>query len=222
MYHFSYFKENDRARLFEFMDRYPLAYLSTADAQGKPVASQIPLIFEERDGELYLQGHMMRHTDHHRAFEQNARALAVFTGPNAYVSASCYSQPQMGSTWNYMSVHVSGTLRFLSDDELIQLMRMFTLKFEQGDMQSPTYFDNLPEAYLKSMLGAIVGFEIKADNFDNVFKLSQNRDELSYQNIINKLEVQGGLSAMVAEEMKKRHAELFPAGQVWDASKFDS
>lgn len=213
MYHFPYFKENDKARLYEFMDRYPLAFLTTSDAQGKPVASQIPLIFEERNGELYLQGHMMRHTDHHLAFEQNANALAVFTGPNAYVSASWYSQAQMGSTWNYMSVYVTGKMRFLSEEELRHLMRKFTLKFEQGNLQSPTYFDNLPEQYLKSMLGAIVGFEIKADKLENVFKLSQNRDESSYINIISKLEEQSGMSAMVAEEMKKRQAELFPPDQ---------
>ena len=57
---------------------------------------------------------------------------------------------------------------------------------------------------------AIVGFEIKADKIDNVFKLSQNRDEKSYLNIISKLDEQGGNSALVAMEMKKRQADLFP------------
>jgi transcriptional regulator len=52
-----------------------------------------------------------------------------------------------------------------------------------------------------------VGFEIKADKLDNVFKLSQNRDEESYLNIISKLQAQGGYSAMVAEEMKKRRSD---------------
>jgi transcriptional regulator len=72
------------------------------------------------------------------------------------------------------------------------------------------------------MMPAIVGFEVKADNMENVFKLSQNRDEKSYLNIISKLEEQGGQSALIALEMKKRQSELFPAGVEWDASKFDS
>ena len=55
-----------------------------------------------------------------------------------------------------------------------------------------------------------------------MFKLSQNRDEESYQNIISKLKEQGGNSALIAEEMSKRKADLFPDGTEWDASKFDS
>ncbi|MBK6538525.1 MAG: hypothetical protein IPG09_12385 [Ignavibacteria bacterium] len=72
------------------------------------------------------------------------------------------------------------------------------------------------------MMPAIVGFEIKAEKLENVFKLSQNRDEKSYINIITKLEEQGGSSALIASEMKKRKAELFPAGVEWDGTKFDS
>ena len=69
---------------------------------------------------------------------------------------------------------------------------------------------------------AIVGFELKADKIENVFKLSQNRDEKSYHNIISHLEKKGGSSTLVAKEMQKRIPELFPPGAVWDASKFDS
>jgi transcriptional regulator len=72
------------------------------------------------------------------------------------------------------------------------------------------------------MLPAIVGFEIKAERIENVFKLSQNRDEKSYLNIISKLEEQGGSSGYIAQEMKRRKTELFPPGVEWDGSKFDS
>ncbi|MBL0104104.1 MAG: hypothetical protein IPP51_10370 [Bacteroidetes bacterium] len=72
------------------------------------------------------------------------------------------------------------------------------------------------------MMPAIAGFEIKAEKIDNVFKLSQNRDEKSYLNIISKLEEQGGNSALIAEEMKKRKLDLFPPGVEWDGAKFDS
>jgi transcriptional regulator len=72
------------------------------------------------------------------------------------------------------------------------------------------------------MMPAIVGFEIKAEKIENVFKLSQNRDEKSYLNIISKLEAKGGNSVVIAAEMKKRKAALFPEGVEWDGSKFDS
>jgi transcriptional regulator len=72
------------------------------------------------------------------------------------------------------------------------------------------------------MMPAIVGFEIKAEKIENVFKLSQNRDEKSYLNIISKLEEQGGNNALIAAEMRKRKEALFPVGFKWDDSKFDS
>ncbi len=222
MYHFSYFKENDRKVLLDFIENHPFAFLTGSDHAGHQVATQIPVLVEERNGELYLQGHFMRKTDHHKAFIENPKALVVFTGPDTYVSASWYSNPQIGSTWNYMSVHVSGEMRFMSEEELVQLMRKTTLKFERGNTQSPTVFDNLPDAFLSKMLPAIVGFEIRAERIENVFKLSQNRDEASYSNIIARLEALGGDSALIALEMKKRKEALFPAGVEWDGSRFDS
>ena len=83
-------------------------------------------------------------------------------------------------------------------------------------------FDQLPQDYLDVLTPAIEGFEIEVDDVQAVFKLSQNRDEKSYLNIISKLEELGGNSALIAAEMIKRKAELFPGGVEWDGSKFDS
>ena len=204
------------------MEENPFAFMTGSFLSGKQVATQIPILYEKRNGELYLQGHIMRNTDHHKAFNENPNALLVFTGPSCYVSASWYTNPQIGSTWNYMSVHIGGTINFMSNDELIQFMRKLTLKFEKGNKRSLTFYDNLPDQFLNKMMPAIVGFEIKAEQMENVFKLSQNRDEKSYLNIISKLEEQGGQNALIASEMRKRKTELFPVGIQWDPSKFDS
>lgn len=222
MYNFSYFKEKDREAILDFMEENPFAFMTGSFLSGAQVATQIPILLEERDGELFLQGHIMRNTDHHKAFVDNPNALIVFTGPSCYVSASWYSNPQIGSTWNYMSVHVAGQVRFMTNDELVGFMRKLTLKFEKGNTQSLTFYDNLPENFLGKMMPAIVGFEIKADKMENVFKLSQNRDEQSYLNIISKLQEIGGSSALIADELIKRKAALFPDGVEWDASRFDS
>ncbi len=222
MYNFSYFKEKDKQTVLEFIELYPFAFVTGSFLSGLQVATQIPILLEERNGELYLQGHIMRNTDHHKAFLENPNIMIVFTGPNCYVSASWYSNPQIGSTWNYMSVQIAGKIEFMSDAQLIQFMRKLTLKFENGDVASQTFYDNLPDQFLNKMMPAITGFEIKVEKIENVFKLSQNRDEKSYLHIIAKLEEKGGDSALIAEEMKKRHAGLFPAGVAWDPAKFDS
>jgi len=222
MYNFSYFKEKDKTKLLDFMNENPFAFLTGSTVSGTQVATQIPVLIEERDGELFIQGHIMRKTDHHKAFCENPEALIVFTGPHSYVSASWYSNPVMGSTWNYMSVHIKGTMTFMTGEELVQFMRKFTLKFEEGNAQSPTFYDNLPDSYLNKMMPAIAGFEVKAEKIENVFKLSQNRDEKSYRNIISQLEKNDVNSNSIAKEMKKRIPELFPQGSVYDPDKFDS
>lgn len=222
MYNFSYFKEKDRQIILDFIEENPFAFLTGSNLSGNQVATQIPILIEERQGDLFLQGHIMRNTDHHKAFVENPNALVVFSGPNTYVSASWYSNSQIGSTWNYMSVHINGQMNFMPEADLILFMKKLTLKFEKGNTQSPTIYDNLPDEFLNKMMPAIVGFEIKADRVENVFKLSQNRDEESYLNIISKLEQQGGDSALIAIEMQKRKSELFLPGVEWDESRFDS
>ena len=222
MYSFSYFKEKDQAKVLAFIEDHPFAFLTGSYLSGSQVATQIPVLAEQRQGELYLQGHIMRKTDHHKAFSENPEALIVFTGPHAYVSASWYANPKIGSTWNYMSVHASGKLNFMSDTGLVQFMKKLTLKFEGENKNSPTFYDNLPDDFLNKMMPAIVGFELKVDHLENVFKLSQNRDEKSYSNIISQLDTQGGDSALIAREMQMRKEALFPEGSVYDAGKFDS
>jgi len=91
MYYLSYFKEEDKHILLQFLHDYPFAFLTGSTSTGKQVATQIPILIVEREGEWYLQGHIMRNTDHHKAFNENPQVLAVFTGPHAYVSASWYS-----------------------------------------------------------------------------------------------------------------------------------
>ena len=59
------------------------------------------------------------------------------------------------------------------------------------------------------MIKAIVAFKIEVKNIDNIFKLSQNRDKKSYNNIIGKLEEQGSDGKFIAEEMRKRSSKLF-------------
>jgi len=193
----------------DFIHKHPFAFIAGCDEHNKPVATQIPVFIEEREGKLFLTGHMMKSTDHHKGFEKNPNVLCVFTGNHTYVSATWYSNPHQASTWNYMSVHVKGQLRFLDDKGLIDVLRKTTLHFENHDASSTTVFDNLPEEYTSKLMKAIVAFEVEVESIDNVFKLSQNRDRESYQHIIEKLKEGDVDGRAIAEEMKKRESNLF-------------
>ena len=152
----------------------------------------------------------MKNTDHHNAFLDNENVLVVFTGHHIYVSGTWYSNPHTPSTWNYMSVHVKGIIRFLDDAALIDVLRMTSLHFENQDQQSATIYDNLPGDYTERLMKAIVAFEIEVKEMDTVFKLSQDRDVKSYDNIIERLREQGEAGRVIATEMEKRTKEVFP------------
>ena len=83
------------------------------------------------------------------------------------------------------------------------------LHYENNNTASTTVFDNLSSEYIASLIKAIVAFEVEIISVENVFKLSQNRDEKSYNNIISKLEEQGSDGQFIATEMKKRAQKLF-------------
>lgn len=208
MYNLPYFKETDQAVVLDFMRNHPFIFLSGCAADSTPVATQIPVFIDERDGKLFLSGHMMKHTDHHKAFITNPHVLAVFTGPHTYVSASLYSNPQQGSTWNYMSVHAKGILSLQGEQELLSILKRTTDHFE-NNIHSPSLFEKLPDEYVQKMVKAIVAFEIEVTSIDNVFKLSQNRDEHSFHSIINKLQQSDHDARLIAAEMEKRTSQLF-------------
>ena len=209
MYNLPYFKDQDKERVFAFIHQHPFAFLSGATTSGIPVATQIPVFIEERNGKLYLTGHMMKQTDHHKAFIENPNVLCVFTGAHSYVSATWYSNPHQASTWNYMSVHARGTLTFLDEQGLIDVLKKTTLHFENQDKNSTTIFDNLPDDYKNQLMKAIVAFEVEVTHMDNVFKLSQNRDKESYEHIIEKLSADSEDGKRVAKEMAVRKNELY-------------
>ena len=208
MYDLPYFKEGEEQVVLDFMRQHPFATLIGSGARG-PMATQVPVLLKAGAGErLVLRGHMMRNTGHHKAFQENAAALCVFSGAHTYVSARWYSNPQTGSTWNYMSVHARGKIGFLNEDDLLAILEETTARFE-NDENSPALFRHLPKAYVDSLKNAIVAFELEVEEIENVFKLSQNRDEPSYENIIDQLSTQGGDARTIAEEMKKRRTALF-------------
>jgi transcriptional regulator len=210
MYNLPHFKEQDPAVVLQFVKEHPFAFLCGVDADHKPVATQVPVFIDERDGRLYLSGHMMKQTDHHKAFAQNPNILAVFSSAHTYVSASWYQDKRQGSTWNYISVHAKGVMRFLDEPALLDVLKRTTAHFENNP-DSGANFDDLPQEYVQRLIKAIVAFEVEVQQMEHVFKLSQNRDEKSYDNIIQKLERQDAAGQYIAKEMRKRRSQLFNA-----------
>ncbi len=210
MYDLPRHKEKDPQKIKEFITRYPFAFLTGCDSENKPVVTQLPVFIEEEHDRKILRGHIMKNTDHHEAFLHNENVLVVFTGHHTYVSATWYSNPHQASTWNYMSVHARGIIRFLDEAALEDVLRKTSLHFENQDHNSTTIYDNLPQEYKQRLIKLIVAFEIEVKELDTVFKLSQDRDAKSYENIIKQLKDKGEDGQMIAAEMEKRLKSVFP------------
>jgi len=201
MYNLPYFKAKDQEQVLAFMHKNPFIILTGCDEDNAPVATHLPVLIKEREGKLYLQGHFMKQTDHHKAFLHNGNALAVFTGPHTYVSASWYKDKKQASTWNYMTVHAKGFLQFMDEAFLQEVLKETTAQFENDD-NSPSLFEHLEPDYVARLSKAVIAFEIEVTAIDHVFKLSQNKDEETYKKIVEKLS-QGDMQAQAVAGLMK-------------------
>ena len=205
MYKLPYFTEEDPEKVIAFMKENAFAIV-TGFGEEYPVASHLPLNFETREEKIFLTGHLMKHTDHHKAFEKNENVLVVFNGPHCFVSADWYNKPAVASTWNYITVHARGKIKFTDEEGTYKAILAITNKYVGTGTAGS--FDKLPQEYIDRLIKAIVGFEIEVTSFDNVFKLSQNHDQSDRQNIIKHLKESGDeQSNAIAEEMGKRIAD---------------
>ena len=160
MYKIPHFTEKDTQEVVDFMKANSFAMV-TGIGKDYPLATQLPLEIEEKDGKIFLKGHLMKKTDHHLAFENNTNVLVLFTGPHCYVSASWYNNPKSASTWNYMTVHAKGKISFMDDDGTYEVIKSVTNKYEGADTKAA--FNNMPQEYIMPLLKAIVGFSIEIE-----------------------------------------------------------
>lgn len=168
-----HFTETRPEVLAAHIERHDFALLVTAGAAGM-IASQVPVLAERRSGRLYLQGHLARQNAQGGDLD-DGEVLAIFTGPHAYISPGWYAAGPAVPTWNYASVHAYGRARTIEHpDWLRELLRRLSERHEAHE-EAPWRMDDLPAAYLASMLKGIVGFEIAVERLEGKFKLSQNR-----------------------------------------------
>ena len=202
MYKLPYFTEEDNDKVIAFMKENSFAVI-TGFGEQYPVASHIPLEVEVNEqGRLFFYGHLMKNTDHHKAFEKNENVLVIFNGPHTYISASWYSNPQSASTWNYKTVHAKGKIKFTDEEGTYRAIEAITNKYEGTETSAS--FHKMPKEYIMKMIKAIVGFSIEVESMDNVFKLSQNHSAENKKSIVEHLQQRGDPhSTAIAQEMEQ-------------------
>jgi transcriptional regulator len=177
MYLPKHFEQHDREQLSALMRERPLATLIVATDQG-PSADLIPLEFIADEGEHgTLRGHVARANPLWQ--RAGTMALAVFTGPEAYISPGWYaSKKEHGKvvpTWNYTMVQARGVLRAVDDAPWLHALVNRLTNHHEATQTTPWQVGDAPDDFVQQMLRAIVGIEIALTSLAGKWKVSQNR-----------------------------------------------
>lgn len=211
MYIPKYYRVTDEETINQFIRQNSFATLVSCNQQ-LPVATHLPLeLVEDENGNRFLNGHVARANKQWRTFETNDEVLSIFAGPHTYVSARWYDHVN-APTWNYMVAHVYGKPRLVTDrDELYAMLKQLVDKYEAGAVtENPYKLENLPKDFVEKEMKGIVGFQIKINRIEAKFKLSQNRRQPDYDNVIAELRQSDDANAReIAQTMAENRVTLY-------------
>lgn len=200
MYVPPHFEETRPEVLHELIRDHGLAAVVTLGSEGLNV-NHIPLELDAGPAPFgTLRGHVARSNPVWRDFSREVEALAVFQGPQAYISPSWYeTKRETGKvvpTYNYIAVHAYGPMRVIEDRSWLRgLVERLTNRYEAGRAE-PWKVTDAPPEFVEQMLGAIVGIEIPLTRLVGKWKLSQNRPPADRDGVVTGL-----------RDMNDRHAQ---------------
>jgi transcriptional regulator len=128
-----------------------------------------------------LRGHISRANTQWRDYTPSVEALAIFSGPQHYITPAWYPEKQetgkVVPTWNYVVVHAYGYLQVIEDGEWLMAHLKSLTKTHEADFAIPWQVEDAPADYIASMAKGIVGLEMAIERLEGKWKVSQNRSE---------------------------------------------
>ncbi|WP_442600670.1 FMN-binding negative transcriptional regulator [Paenibacillus sp. KN14-4R] len=183
MYIPKHFRVEDEEVLYDFIDNNSFGIVFSTH-ENAPNATHLPLILDRENG--YLYGHFSRANTHWIDI-QNQEVLVVFQGPHSYISSSWYETNLSVPTWNYITVHVYGTVELINGkEELLHTLENMVGKYENPD--SPYQIDESNHEIIEGLMKGIVGFKLNINRIEGKWKLSQNHSKERQLRVIAELE----------------------------------
>jgi transcriptional regulator len=178
----------------------------------KPIASSLPfyLTFAD-DGPPHAAFHVARHNPLIKLADGTAPWLLAVSGADTYVSPDWYVSPDQVPTWLYQVVHLTGTVRTLSDDELAEQIETLSAKFEERLLpKKPWVSSKMTAGRLEAMKKAIVGLVMTVDSIEGSFKLNQHKSDVDYTALAGALALQPDADAhVIAGLMRQARPQAF-------------
>ena len=201
MYTPKLYREDDRTRILEFLQQNDFATVLAHDGE-RPVASHLLVEVIETSEGWFINSHMSRANPLWKMFERNSEILVIFQGPHTYISPTWYNHINV-PTWNYQAVHLYGRPRLVTDrEETYQLLKRLTDRYEKSDRYR---METLPPDFVEKEMKGVMAFQVEVTQIQANYKLSQNRDDEDYWNIVANLDKrEDELSHGVAEAMRRQ------------------
>jgi len=172
MYPPQHHQSDDIQKMISVIKHYPLAMLVSAK-DGEPFVTHIPIIYNDESGKLVA--HIDKFNPQLNTLTNDAEVTVVFKGPDCYISPSIYSTKQL-PTWNYIMVHITGTVTLINDAEKAkETMITMTEFLERPEQKFVLEKDN---TRMKRSVNYIQAFDIAITNWEGKFKLSQDKNEV--------------------------------------------
>jgi transcriptional regulator len=175
MYLPRHFEQHDTALALEVMRKHSFAMLVGNDDAGAPYASHLPLVVEENDGVIRIEGHVAKPNPHWRYLQARPQVLVVFQGPHAYMSPKVYPDLTRVPSWSYLAVHAYGEAKLVEDPEGKDALLKRLIGIHEPEYAQQ--WRDLGQEYQLKMLGGIVGFAITVTKLESKFKINQHRPE---------------------------------------------
>ena len=210
MFQPSYFKQTDKQQMLKFIQAYPMASLVSMSSTGL-IGNHIPMLVIEREGQYILQGHVARVNSIWQDFDESVDVLALFHGPNAYVSPNWYpnkkTDPKTVPTWNYVAVHISGEISFYQDKSWLKEHLKNLSNTHEKRVNESWQLSDAPTNYIDKMLKAIVGVEITISDIKGNTKMSQNHPQHNRQGVAEGFSSLGQTDAASWVENPNKYAD---------------
>lgn len=192
------YKNENLSEVKDFLKENSFGIL-VSQVNGKPWATHIPLELDtDGNGNDILVSHIAKANPQWQQFSETTEVLCIFNGPHSYISSSWYDEEEV-PTWNYIAVHVYGTLKILDEEAVVASMHKLVDKYERNS-QCPVSINTLSPQTMRQVKG-VVGFQIKITDLQAAKKLSQGREH-DHDRIIAELEKQNPQAVEVATAMK--------------------
>jgi transcriptional regulator len=199
------FKESRPDVLQAIMRAHPLATLVVTGDSGV-IANHVPMVALAEPTPLgSLRGHIARANPLWKEYRGGSEALAIFHGPQAYISPNLYATKQQTGevvpTWNYAVVHARGPLQFTHDAEWLRALVVGLTDTHEASQPRPWQVGDAPGEFTQAMLGLIVGFELTITSLVGKLKLSQNRTDEDRRGVWSGLKAAGDANSLEMADM---------------------